>query len=81
MEALKRNVTPPERLAVTVLEDGAESGQIASDTGSISEILSTDLPSAAVIPILFAENRVAIGQAVATWNERLGRAADQQRSF
>jgi hypothetical protein len=78
IEALRQNVTPAERVAVTVLGESGQPAVIASDTGRVSEILSQDLPSASIIPIYFAQNSVSIEEAVAAWNNRLARAIDRR---
>ncbi len=78
VEALQRNVSPPERVGVTVRGVPGEPGQVATDTGSVSQILDRELPAAAIIPIDFAQNNVQIDESVAVWNERLGKAIEQR---
>lgn len=74
LKALKQHVSPPERLAVTVCGMADKPGEMAEDTGDISQVLSQELPNAAIIPLYFAQHQVAIEQAVTAWNERLSRA-------
>jgi hypothetical protein len=71
LDALKRNVSPGERVAVGVRGDPEDPGAIIQDTGDMSVILAGDLPKAAIIPIHFAKGGFDIQASVNKWNERL----------
>ncbi len=58
VEALQRNVTPPERVAVTVLADSDQPTHLADEAAPAFQILSSELPAAAIVPIRFAQNAV-----------------------
>ena len=71
LDALKRNVSPGERVAVGILGTVEEQGIIHPDTrGDLSVILAGDLPSAAMIPIHFSKAGFDIRNAVGKWNHR-----------
>ena len=76
--ALRDNIDPPERLAVTVRGKIGEPGMVAADTGEISEILARELPRAAILPVHFAQNSVDVQEAVRRWDDRLSEALNRQ---
>lgn len=79
VETLRTNVSPPERVAVTVLADDTAENGISSQAAATLGTLSRELQAAAIIPVTFTENRVSIAPAIQTWNERLERATQQSR--
>ena len=69
--ALKQNVTPAERVAVTVRGEVQTQGVIHPADESMNEMLARELPAATVIPIHFAQNAIDIQRDANEWNSRV----------
>ena len=77
LQALQRNVSPPERVAVTILAHPDNPDELDPSGASVYQLLGSELQSASIIPIRFAANQVDIRAAVATWEERLSAAVER----
>jgi len=71
IEALQRNVSPGERVAVTTIGGTQVRGVVAPADPDLDFRLDRELPSATVIPLHFAENTVNIEGEVVKWNNRI----------
>lgn len=74
VEALQRNVSPMERVAVTLLGGDNTPQKVHESATETMEVLTRDLPAATMVPIRFAQNQVTVRGAVETWNDRLIKA-------
>ena len=74
VQALRENVMPAERVAVTVLGDPESPGQAALEAQGVKELLERELPTATLVPICFAQNTVSIEGSVERWNDQMSSA-------
>lgn len=71
IDALRRNVSPGERVAVTTIGGSQVQGVIAPADQDFHFRLARELPSATVIPIHFAEDTINIASEANDWNNRI----------
>jgi len=71
VEALQRNVSPGERVAITTISGTEVKGTVVPQDEDLRNRVVGSLPAASVIPINFAQGTVNIADHVEEWNRRI----------
>jgi hypothetical protein len=77
VRSLRRNVSPPQRLAVGLLARKDDPGHADQSAASTMNVLRDCLPAAGMITVRFGPDPIISAHGVRTWTERIGEATGQ----
>jgi hypothetical protein len=77
VDSLRRNISPPERLAVGLLARKDNPGHADQSAASTMNILKDSLPAAGMITVRFGADPIISAHGVRTWTERIRQATGE----
>jgi len=77
--SLRRNVSPPERLAVGLLARKDDPGHADQSAASTMNVLRDCLPAASMITVRFGPDPIVSAHGVRTWTDRIRNGSDSSK--